>query len=66
MKVFVNGSPEDLPPGSTVAEVVESRSRSDRGIAVAVNGQVLSRPAWPRAALSDGDRIEILTAVQGG
>jgi len=37
-----------------------------RGIAVAVNGTVVPRSAWPATELRDGDAVEVLTAVQGG
>ncbi|HYU83758.1 MAG TPA: sulfur carrier protein ThiS [Kribbellaceae bacterium] len=66
MKVFVNGSAHDLAPGSSVAEVVAGWSRTDQGVAVAVNDQVVSRGSWSEVELAEGDRVEILTAVQGG
>jgi sulfur carrier protein len=37
-----------------------------RGIAVAVNGDVVPRSMWDVQNLNDGDAVEILTAVQGG
>jgi sulfur carrier protein len=37
-----------------------------RGLAVAVNGEVVPRSSWTVTALDDGDAVEILTAVQGG
>ncbi|HEY3005373.1 MAG TPA: sulfur carrier protein ThiS [Kribbellaceae bacterium] len=66
MKVFVNGTAHDLVPGSSVAEVVAGWSRTDQGVAVAVNDQVVSRGSWSEVELAEGDRVEILTAVQGG
>jgi sulfur carrier protein len=36
------------------------------GVAVALNDSVVPRAEWPRTALDDGDRVEVLTAVQGG
>ena len=66
MRVMVNGSPDELPDGSTVAAVVAARSRTGQGVAVAVNDQVVTRGDWPAVTLTDGDRVEILTAVQGG
>jgi sulfur carrier protein len=42
------------------------RAPEGRGTAVALNGEVLARTIWPRAHLEEGDRLEILTAVQGG
>jgi len=66
MKVVVNGSSQALPDGSTVADVVRVVTRVARGVAVAVNGEVVPRAGWPGAALRDGDQVEVLTAAQGG
>jgi sulfur carrier protein len=66
MKVIVNGTPRDLATGVSVADVVATLSRSDTGVAVAVNDEVVTRASWPEVMLADGDRVEILTAVQGG
>jgi sulfur carrier protein len=64
--VVINGAPEQVPAGSTVADLVGRWARSETGVAVAVNDAVVSRADWPSVTLSDGDRVEILTAVQGG
>nr|WP_239679507.1 sulfur carrier protein ThiS [Natronosporangium hydrolyticum] len=47
-----------------VAELVADPSA--RGVAVALNGEVLPRAAWESTSLGDGDRVEVLTATQGG
>ena len=66
MKVRVNGSAEEIPAGATVADVVERWARSPIGVAVAVNEAVVTRAEWAGTTLAEGDRVEILTAVQGG
>lgn len=66
MKVVVNGNPQALPDGATVADVVQVVTPVARGVAVAVNGEVVPRAGWPGAALREGDQIEVLTAAQGG
>lgn len=66
MQVTVNGAPEDLPPGTNVNDVVTSLGRGRAGIAVALNDEVVPRSRWSTAELVDGDRVEILTAAQGG
>ena len=66
VNVLVNGSFEQLETGATVADVVERWARSPVGVAVAVNEAVVTRAEWPGTRLADGDRVEILTAVQGG
>jgi sulfur carrier protein len=66
MEVLVNGNAEQLDTGTTVADVVERWARSPNGVADAVNEAVVTRAEWPATALAEGDRVEILTAVQGG
>lgn len=66
MTVTVNGQPAELASGATVSAVVADKATHDTGVAVAVNGDVLPRGAWPSTQLRDGDRVEIVTAVQGG
>lgn len=66
--ITVNGTPRDLPDGTAVAELVaELTGATDtRGVAVAVNGEVVPRKTWPTATVAGGDRVEVLTAKQGG
>ncbi|MDX6240522.1 MAG: sulfur carrier protein [Kribbellaceae bacterium] len=66
LNVLVNGTAEQVKSGTTVADVVDRWARSPVGVAVAVNEAVVTRAEWPGTALTDGDRVEILTAVQGG
>ncbi len=68
MNVTVNGAPDGLPDGATVADVLRAATGSPapRGIAVALNGTVVRRADWPTVRLSEGDRVEVLTATQGG
>ena len=65
----LNGDATTLPEGATVADAlrVEAIDPSDaRGIAVAVNAEVIRKEAWTTASLNAGDDIEIVTASQGG
>ncbi|NYI07061.1 sulfur carrier protein ThiS [Allostreptomyces psammosilenae] len=64
--VTVNGEPRSLPAGTGLAEVVASLTAARSGVAAAVNESVVPRGAWSDTELRDGDRVEILTAVQGG
>jgi sulfur carrier protein len=68
MTVLVNGVRRELPDGATVARLVSSLADvpDGRGLAVAVDGEVVPRGAWGAAALTDGARVEIVVAVQGG
>lgn len=64
--VSVNDEPRRLPDGTSVARLVEDVGCGRRGVAVAVNKEVVPRSAWEATRLADGDRIEILRAAQGG
>ncbi|MEZ0093737.1 sulfur carrier protein ThiS [Streptacidiphilus sp. EB129] len=66
LAIRVNGAPREIAPGTTLAEVVAALSAAPTGVAAAVNEAVVPRSAWGATALSADDRVEILTAVQGG
>lgn len=66
MKVRLNGADRTLGEDATVADVVATLTTAPTGVAVAVNGEVVPRGAWSGRALRDGDRVEVLTAAQGG
>jgi sulfur carrier protein len=68
MNVLVNGERRELPGGATVAAAVEAAGEDSRGrgIAVAVDGDVVPRAEWGERSLDDGQRVEVLRAVQGG
>ncbi len=68
MLVLVNGDPRELAAGTTVAALVASTPGvpPGRGVAVALDGEVVPRGRWDRTALSDGARVEVVVAVQGG
>jgi sulfur carrier protein len=65
-RVEVNGVSRALAAGTTVSDVVATVVPDESGCAVAVNGEVVPRRQWPAHVLDDGDRVEVLTAVQGG
>jgi sulfur carrier protein len=66
LPVTVNGEAESLPPGCSVAALVERLGLAGRKVAVAVNREVVPRSAFTSRHLAAGDRIEILEAVGGG
>jgi len=53
---------------ATIAELLAEQAveLGQRGIAVALNGSVVPRSVWGETALSPGDSIEIVRAMQGG
>lgn len=66
MKVIANGDSREVPGGATVDDLVLALVGQRTGLAVALNGEVVPRRAWPARPLADGDRVEVVTAVQGG
>jgi sulfur carrier protein len=63
--IRVNGT-DDSFLGETVAEILDRRAIETRGIAVAINGEVVRRSEWESKAIPDGATVEIVTAVAGG
>ena len=67
MKVELNGEIVALAAGATVAEAVQASGAGDsRGVAVALEGEVVPRSQWSRTRLREGQRVEVLAAIQGG
>jgi sulfur carrier protein len=66
VRVTVNGALQEVAGDQTVAVLVAAFTAERRGIAVAVNGEVVPRSMWAEAGLRDGDRVEVLSAAQGG
>ncbi|MCK9517866.1 MAG: sulfur carrier protein ThiS [Dehalococcoidia bacterium] len=67
MNVAVNGATRAIPPGTSLVEVlVEVVGERTEGVAIALNGEVVRRAAWPSVQLADGDVVEIVQARQGG
>lgn len=66
--IVLNGQHSDLRPGETVAAVLGrlGLELGARGVAVAVDGEVVPRAAWETFVVGDDARVEVLTAMQGG
>ena len=70
MKLTVNGQPREREAADIESlfriEAEETGIESPQGIAIALNGRVLRRKDWAETAITPGDRIEIVRAMQGG
>jgi sulfur carrier protein len=66
--IVLNGERAEVPAGETVAGVLGRLGVEvdARGVAVAVDGEVIPRAAWRSLALGEGARVEVLRAMQGG
>ncbi|MGW6275041.1 sulfur carrier protein ThiS [Streptomyces sp. NPDC055060] len=64
--VSVNGEARDVAAGTTLEALVAALTAAPSGVAAALNETVVPRARWSTTPLADGDRVEVLTAVQGG
>jgi thiazole synthase len=68
MRIELNGEPRELAPTATLADAVREADAPDaaRGVAVALDGEVVPRGEWGGTALREGQSVEVLAAIQGG
>jgi sulfur carrier protein len=66
--VSLNGETRALGDSATVEDAVRAAGAPEggRGVAVAVDGEVVPRAQWATTELHEGQRVEVLQAVQGG
>jgi sulfur carrier protein len=66
--VTLNGEERALADGASVADAVRliGADGDARGVAVALDGEVVPRARWDATELVEGDQVEVLRAVQGG
>jgi sulfur carrier protein len=66
--IVLNGEPRDVPGGTTIADLLVHLDlpAGRRGIAIAVDAEVVPRGDWEAYALADGAKVELVHAVQGG
>lgn len=64
--IRLNGNDHEVASGTNIADIVTLLTSSDAGCAVAVNDEVVPRHEWSDRQVVAGDRVEVLTAVQGG
>ncbi|MBN2452032.1 MAG: sulfur carrier protein ThiS [Lentisphaeria bacterium] len=66
MTIALNGESRNVPPGSTVRDLVDRLGAGATRTAVILNDTIVPRDRHADAALHDGDRVEILTLAGGG
>jgi sulfur carrier protein len=68
LRVTINGEDRELSAPATVASLIASLDNAPegRGVAVAVEGEVVPRAQWPSTELYEGANVEVVVAVQGG
>ena len=70
MIIFVNGEERDVAAANLGelwrSETQDLKLAGPKGFAMALNGALIRRERWTDTMLSDGDRVEIVRAMQGG
>jgi len=66
MEILINGAAHLVAEDMSLERAVSLISSAATGIAAAVNGEVVRRASWSSTRLAAGDKVEVLTAVQGG
>ncbi|MFF4551768.1 sulfur carrier protein ThiS [Streptomyces sp. NPDC001422] len=66
MNIVVNGEQRRITAGTALDTLVSTLTPAPSGVAAALNETVVPRAQWSSTALAEGDRVEVLTAVQGG
>jgi len=68
MRIELNGESVEVGAGASVGAAVAQAGADPerRGVAVAVDGEVVPRSAWDATPLREGARVEVVVAVQGG
>lgn len=67
MNIYVNNKAIGLSEESVIADALQSLSiATQKGMALAVNSQVIPMQQWTTYTLSEGDKIFIIKATQGG
>ncbi len=66
ISLIVNGEPHEVPPGTTVASLLDRLKMQPRLVAVERNRDLVPRGQHAACTLQAGDRIEIVTLVGGG
>jgi sulfur carrier protein len=67
LTIRVNDEPRVLPGATTLLDLARHLGVAERkGVAIAINDSVVARTAWPAHALTNGDRVLVIRATQGG
>ena len=64
--VQVNGKSQELPPGSSVEQLVSTLQLGGKRFAIELNGEIVPRSRHAATPLSHGDKLEVVVAVGGG
>ena len=66
VEIELTGAPHAAPEGGTLADLVAALDLAGKGLAIAVNREVVPRQAWEARRLLPRDRVDIVRAIGGG
>ncbi len=66
MNIIINSQNKDMADGVKLADVVALFARRPEVVVAELNGAIVDRKLWADTALSEGDRVELVTFVGGG
>lgn len=66
MTIVVNDETRELPPSTTVLDLIAALGLEKRAYAVEVNKRLVPRTEHAQRRLAEGDRVEVVTLVGGG
>jgi sulfur carrier protein len=66
VSIVVNGEPRIVRRGTTLAQLVSQLAGEPRGVAVAIDREVVPRATWADRTIEEGANVEVVTAVAGG
>lgn len=67
MDIFINNTPQQIPEQSTITDTLDAlKITATKGIAIAINNNVIPKAEWNVCRLSDNDKVTLIQATQGG
>jgi len=66
MNIKVNNKMVTVPEGSSLFQLAQSLELPEKGVAVAVNNQMVSRADWLDKKLAENDQVVVIKAACGG
>ncbi len=66
MRVRINGRERELPPATTLLQLLKERGLDPRMVVVEYNYEIIPRERYGEIVLREGDNLEIVQMVAGG
>lgn len=66
IEIVLNGLREEVPAGTTVAELIRMSGEEDKHLIVECNNRFIHPHAYPKTAVEEGDKVEFINPDFGG